>query len=450
MDETKRTGKPDPRAMRAFFTLRRLRMVTFALAGLLTLGVSVGSAYTLTLLWQTNSEIDHYDQGDLQDLEAEPEDPLTPINVLILGSDTRAILSKEEQAQKGFAEDVGGERSDTIILARFDPQEDQASLLHFPRDLRVEIPGHGTDKINAAFTLGGPNLTIKTIRQLTGIPIHHYVEVNFNSFRSIVQALGGVEICVDQPMIDPLAELHLPEAGCYDMDGDTALAFVRARGVEGDVIPDFARIARQQQFIRAVMNKVFSFGSLTKIPHLVRVAARNVTTDEDIGVTDLIDYGRELRGLAEVDPSGASTVDLRVVPSTPDPADPSFVVAVNPQAERLFRRFRMGRPLGDLGTESALTPPSPAQIATRIIDTGGPATDEAERLLQEAGFIVLDREEAEAKMESAILFARGADAEAQVVAGFFPDLPVRPGKPRLLGDAEVALVVGKDYQGPER
>lgn len=436
MSETKPTGKRRP------LTERRVRTAGLVLAGLVTFFTFAASTAALGFLWYADTQIDRVSEDELPDLEEEPGEPLDPINVLILGSDTREGLSEEEQERKGTPEMVDGERSDTIILAHFDPQEERAVLLHLPRDLLVEIPGHGQEKINAAFTLGGPNLAVRTVRDLTGIPIHHYIEVNFNSFRAIVEALGGVEVCVDRPMIDETAELNLPQAGCYDMDGDTALAFVRARNVEGDVIPDFARIARQQQFIRAVTNKLFSLGSVTRIPDLVRAVAGTVRTDHGLTVTDLLDYGRELQGLAEEDPTGASTVDLRVVPGV---AGPSFVKML-PEAEELFRRLREDRPLGDLGTAPlGEVPPSPAQIATKVVQAGSlGAASRAEDLLRDAGFIVLARDERPPRATSEIVFAAGAGAQAEVVAGYFPDLPMRQAGRGLLGDADVAVILGGD------
>ncbi len=435
MSETKPTGK------RRLLTERRARNAGLVLAGVITLVTFAASSAALGFLWYADTQIDRVPEDELRDLEEEPEEPLDPINVLILGSDTREGLEAEEE-QFGTSEMVEGERSDTIILAHFDPQEERAILLHFPRDLLVDIPDHGQEKINAAFTLGGPNLAVRTVGDLTGIPIHHYIEVNFNSFRTIVEALGGVEVCVDRPMIDETAELNLPQAGCYDMDGDIALAFVRARSVEGDLIPDFARIARQQQFIRAVTNKLFSLGSVTRVPDLVRAVAGTVRTDQGLTVTDLLDYGRELQGLAAEDPTGASTVDLRVVPGV---AGPSFVEML-PEAEELFRRIREDRPLGDLGTTaSGEVPPSPAQIATKVVQAGSlGAASRAEDLLRDAGFIVLARDERPPRATSEIVFAAGAEAQAEVVAGYFPDLPMRQAGAGLLGDADVAVILGRD------
>jgi LCP family protein required for cell wall assembly len=414
-------------------------------AGALTTLLFLASSSAMAFLWYADRQIERIDIPELapEGAPAEGEDP-EPVNVLILGNDTRDVLTEEEQARKGTPEDVDGERSDTMILAHFDPARERAVLVHLPRDLRVEIPGHGLDKINAAFAIGGPGLAVRTVRGFAGVPIHHYVEVDFNGFRSMVEALGGVEVCVDRPMYDELAELDLPEAGCYRMDGDTALAFVRARHVEGDEVPDFARIARQQQFIRAVMNKVFSPGSLWRLPDLVLEASRNVTTDADVTATDLIQIGRQLQGLAEADPTGASTVDLRVVPAYNQVIDGIWYVIAEEEATRkLFRRIRQGRPLGDIGTVAERTPPSPAQIRVRVLTRDGEdAAPEVEQLLRDAGFVVLPTKQAPRRFtESVIVHDRNEGIRAEVVGGYFPELAQRVGPLRLLAGAEVGVVV---------
>jgi hypothetical protein len=221
--------------------------------------------------------------------------------------------------------------------------------------------------------------------------------------------------------------------------------------VQGDEIPDFSRIARQQQFIRAVMNKAFSLGSVARLPRLTRVAARSVVTDRDIDITELLDYGRELQRLAQVDPSGGSSVDLRVVPAVPQDVDGLAVVVSLPEAVRVYRRFMEGRPLGRLGLSSVLTPISPAQISTRVLQAGSPAAaTRAEDRQRDAGFIVLRRERMEEQEESETLFARGERDQARVVEGYFPELPVRRGGDRLLGDAHVVIVVGTDGARPSQ
>ncbi|MGH2683601.1 MAG: LCP family protein, partial [Actinomycetota bacterium] len=332
----------------------------------------------------------------------------------------------------------------------FDPERNKAVLVHFPRDLLVEIPGHGKGKLNEAFHLGGPRLMLRTVQRFTGVPIHHYVEVDFVGFRRLVTALGGVRMCVDRPMFDELAELRIPRAGCYRFDGNTALAFVRARHVEGDLIPDFARIARQQQFIRALLNRLLSVNSLVRLPSLVQLATENVITDDGLSGADIIYLGDKLRELAEQDPTGARTVDLRVVPSVPEDIDGiSYVIAEQPETRKLFRAMELGKPLRDLGSVQLGTRVSPGVIEVWVLDAGAPeAAAEAESRLRRAGFVVRGVREAPPRLRaSAILFRSGAEARARTLSGYFPDLPQREARAPVLAGADAVLVIGADWAG---
>jgi LCP family protein required for cell wall assembly len=378
-------------------------------------------------------------------VEAVGEDP---VNVIVLGSDTREGLTSEEQAAHGSTEDVGGKRSDTLILVHLDPRRQKAVLVHFPRDLRVEIPGRGMDKINLAYNVGGPNLVVETVKRYTGLPIHHYVEVNFVGFREVVDSLGGVRMCVDRPLIDPVSFLNIRKAGCSTFNGKRALAFVRARNVEGDAIPDFSRIARQQQFIRALLNKLLRVGTLVN-PGVARSVAENVTTDAELSATDLLELGNELRSLAAAGPSGATGVDFRTVPSAPEEiGGTAFVVADETKSRRLFERLRLGKPLGSVGAFQVGTEASPATIKVVVLDAGGgERAEQVEAALHRAGFIVLEARDAPLNLRrSEVLFKAGREGLASVVKGFFPALSVRPAPRGILRGAAVAVLVGDDFQ----
>jgi LCP family protein required for cell wall assembly len=365
----------------------------------------------------------------------------------VLGSDSRAGLSEAEQAAFGSEETVSGERSDTIILMSIDPRREQAIVVHFPRDLRVEIPGHGFDKINAAYEYGGPDLIVQTVHEFTGLRIDNYMEIDLAGFQELVETLGGVRICVDRPMHDEKAGLHIPKAGCYDMDGPTALAFVRARSVEGDLIPDFNRIVRQQQFMRATMNKLLSVDSLLD-DQVIREAVGAVRVDSRIDAGVLIDLGQRLRALARDDASGEETLDLRVVPSTPQTIlDVSYVVAKAAETRELFEAMKEGESLGRLGQSLDQTLPTPGIIKVRVLTTFGTGPEGAETLLRDSGFIVLESEVFSGTEEkSEIIYKAGARTRSRVVSGFFPELPVREVPSDELGDAEVGLIVGEDWE----
>jgi LCP family protein required for cell wall assembly len=415
-------------------------------AGAVAVLVASGAVFGINLLLE-------FDRHPTVQVDTDPyEDSYfakAPRNVLVLGSDSRTGLTPEEQVAFGTTDDIGGERSDTIILMHVDPRREKAVVIHFPRDLRVEIPDHGTQKINAAYTLGGPNLAVRTVREFTGLPIHNYIEVNLAAFQDLIDAVGGVRICVDRPMFDELAGLELPK-GCHMLDGPEALAFARARHIEGDLVPDFSRIARQQQLMRALMNRVLSVGSLLS-SDVIGQAVQQVKTDERLSGADLIVLGSKLRELSEEDPSGARTLDFRVVPGVPQTLDEvSYVVPDSDQTERLFRALRNGTSLGNLGVSLASTLPSPGVIRAKVLADGSSSdAGEAEALLRRAGFIVLQGGSAPAgNEESEIMFKPGAGDRAEVLGGYFPALPRSEASASILGNAEVVLVVGDDFSGP--
>jgi LCP family protein required for cell wall assembly len=190
-------------------------------------------------------------------------------------------------------DDVG--RSDTLMIATVDPRKDQAALLSVPRDTRVKIKGHGYDKINAAYAYGGHKLTQDTVEKLLGTPMDHYVLINIKAFKRIVDAIGGVDIDVEKRMYyeDPwddegglVIDLY---PGKQHMDGDTAITYVRYRDEEGDI----GRIARQQKFMKAVMDKVASPSIIPQLPGVIREVMSSVKTD--LSFRELLEFAGTLR-----------------------------------------------------------------------------------------------------------------------------------------------------------
>ncbi len=195
---------------------------------------------------------------------------------LIKAKDKTTVLIMGVDVRK---DDVG--RSDTMMVATVDPEYDQASILSVPRDTRVRIPGYGFDKINAAYAYGGEPLSERTIENLLGIDIDHYVIINTRSFVKIIDAIGGVDIDVEKRMRyeDPWDDdgglfINL-FPGLQHMDGKTAVTYVRYRDSEGDI----GRIKRQQKFMAACMDKVTSPEIITHIPSILREVLAAVDTD---------------------------------------------------------------------------------------------------------------------------------------------------------------------------
>jgi LCP family protein required for cell wall assembly len=379
-----------------------------------------------------------------------------PCNYLLLGSDSRKGLTPAEIAAYGSDKHNGGvNRSDAIIVVHTDPKTDKAIILHFPRDLWVDIPGHGWGKINSSFEggveHGGPQLVARTIKSISGLQINHVMYVNLAGFQGVVDALGGVPMCVDRPMYDQLAGLNIPKAGCYTFDGTTALAYVRARHLPGDCIPDFSRIARQQQFLRAVLNKMLSTGQILHLASIVPAVAKNLYVDPGLqDLTALKELADQLHGI------NTGAADFRVVPTVPQNIYPngiftSIVKMVQPQADELFHRIRTGQPLGSLGKEQVDTAPSPADIKVAVFDNGNPgAADRVESILERSGFDispgVQDVSGFGHAVDGSAMFYKPADANmADVAQGFVPNLQEKAAKKGWLTNYDLAVVVGPGF-----
>jgi LCP family protein required for cell wall assembly len=184
-------------------------------------------------------------------------------NFLLVGSDSRAGADPGSADASGIGTeaDVSGHRSDTIMILRRDKSTGDAALLSIPRDLWVQVPGHdGSRRINSAFN-DGPHILVQTLQQELGLPIHHYVEIDFSGFKSLVDALGGVEVCVDFATRDVSTGLNITEPGCHMLDGLQALAYARSRHYEEyrdevwheDPASDIGRTKRQQQFVNLAL-----------------------------------------------------------------------------------------------------------------------------------------------------------------------------------------------------
>jgi LCP family protein required for cell wall assembly len=195
-------------------------------------------------------------------------DPGEPQTILILGSDRRP---------RNNVEGAGGARSDTIMLVRLNPHKEATAIMSLPRDLKVQIPGHGVDKINASFDLGGPQLTVDTVKQLTGLPINHVVNVTFKGFWRAVNAIGCVYADVDRDYFNDSAEFTYinVDQGYQRLCARQALQYVRYRHTDTDLV----RSARQQDFLRQMKQQVTYTDLISKRDRLVKIFGRNTATD---------------------------------------------------------------------------------------------------------------------------------------------------------------------------
>ncbi len=266
-----------------------------------------------------------YNRVERTELDLAATVPDEPQNFLVIGSDSREHLSADDPNAAVFLGDGAppGRRSDSMAIVRVDPGEDRISMLSIPRDLWVPIAPTGEEeRINTAFANSTQSL-IDTIQTNLGVPINHYVEVDFSGFQDLVNTIGGVPVYFDRPVRDRNSGLSIDSTGCHVLDGYQGLAFARSRHLEwsdgeewvDDPSHDIGRMRRQQELARAAMVKLRSLGlsSVTKVTGLVDAAVQNVTIDDQLGVRDLLGLTAHF---AEFDPGRMQTYSLPVTPHT--------------------------------------------------------------------------------------------------------------------------------------
>jgi LCP family protein required for cell wall assembly len=265
----------------------------WAVTGIVVLLVVVGvAAWAVFVFFSTQAGIqngpDLGDNNEASKPEGQPE------LVLLVGSDSREGLTEKEKDDLG-ADDVPGERADTLILAQIDPATEHITMVQFPRDLWVPV-GNEKNKINAALERGVDPM-VRTVEELTGLDIDRYVQINIAGFKDLVDAIGGVDVCVPEPIeFDPNTGLEIPDPGVIHFSGRKAVRFVRSRhAVEGG---DLGRIQNQQKFMAAAIDKITSVETLlhlSRIQELQAVLKDNISVDKSTGLFDLLRIGQRFR-----------------------------------------------------------------------------------------------------------------------------------------------------------
>lgn len=273
---------------------KRKRFGFFKALGLLlaiVLAFSIGAAVWIDTKLQRIDALQDYD-GRLGNTSG--------TNWLLVGSDSRAGLSQEDADRLMAGElDESVGRTDTIMVVHIPRFGGDATMLSLPRDSWVDIPGYGQNKLNQAFSLGGPALLQQTVEQATGIHLDHYAEIGFGGFANVVDAVGGVEMCLDEPLDDPMAGINL-QAGCQELDGPTALGYVRSRYASAQ--GDLDRVERQRKFLAALSNKIKSPGTLLNPFKNLKVAdalSANMKVNEGDHVWNLASLGLAMAGGAK-------------------------------------------------------------------------------------------------------------------------------------------------------
>jgi polyisoprenyl-teichoic acid--peptidoglycan teichoic acid transferase len=255
----------------------RERSVLWKFAGGMLLMVLLTAAATATAGLLAIKDVAQKIPKLAQDVPVEPTKPGKPQTILLLGSDRRYV----DRNQKNAA------RSDTIMLVRMDPDQEATTLLSIPRDLKTLIPGYGYDKINSAYQLGGPKLTLRTVHELLGVKVNHVINVNFSGFRKAVDLLGCVYTDVDRryfhsnaglPAAAQYAEIDI-HPGYQKLCGQKALDYVRFRHADSDLV----RAARQQDFLRQAKDQISSSSLIDHRRKLIDIFSKSTEADRQLG-----------------------------------------------------------------------------------------------------------------------------------------------------------------------
>lgn len=357
-----------------------------------------------------------------------------PTHVLVTGSDSRAGLSPEEQRELTIGRDDGSpERADTIFVMTIDG--DRVALLAFPRDLWVERCDGSQGRINVAIAIEhGPSCMVETVRRVSGLPIHHHVQVTFGGFRDVVDAVGGVELCLDEPIADRDAGIDLP-SGCQTLDGVDALGYVRVRKIDDDL----QRIQRQQQFVRALAGEILDLDTMLNPVELFRLSREvggAVTVDHRLGPVSAVRLARGGRGLA----AGAAVT--HTVPVTPTFVGAAAALELDrAAAEPLFRSFADGTVLDEVST-SGLTP---EDVPVRVLNGAGVSglAGQVAGQLEQRGHPVVGVGNAEPQDVTVVAHPPGAADAAEVVVEGLPSRPTL----QEADVAEVTVTLGRDVAG---
>ncbi|HEX6569545.1 MAG TPA: LCP family protein [Acidimicrobiales bacterium] len=422
-----------------------------------TLGL-LSAAAGLTYIFRKYERLPRVELSGVLDQGGEPGEPE---NYLIVGIDNAAGLPEDDAVRVGRDRTL---RSDTIMILRTDPASGRAALLSLPRDLYVTLAdGHGQGRINLAIQLGGPQLLIRTIADNFAIPIHHYVQVDFASFRGLVDAIDGVPVPIPYPARDRETGLHIAEAGCHTLDPVEALAYVRSRHyqeqIDGrwveDLRSDIGRIARQQDFIRRALSRAIDRGARNPgtLDQLIDVGLSGITVDSELTADDIFDLSTHFRSF---DPDSLTTYSVEGTPDTVGEAQILRLVE-GAETEASLSIFRGG-------TGEDLQPEGVRLVVRN--GTGAPhqGADSA-AALRGVGFIAnVSGDEPGGGAEGTVIrYPVGQEAAADLVARWLVGgarlEPVEPagGRDGAGGDGEdgagsegaqgIELVTGSDWQG---
>lgn len=414
------------------------------------------------------------DSKSIKDAAAQTGDE----NFLLVGSDTRAGATAADGV--GDDQSVEGARSDTVMIAHIPKDRERVVVVSFPRDLEVDRPAcegwdsktgqlNGTQhppakqvKLNTAYMVGGPKCVTKLVQQLSGLAVNHFVGIDFHGFKDMVDAVQGVEVCVERPMVDTVLGTVVPEAGKkVKISGDQALNFVRARHVEGDKTSDYGRIIRQQRFLSSLLRKAMSSEVLLspgKLTSFVKAFSKS-TFGDNIGIDQLVTLGQSMQG---VDAGRVTFITIPTVGIENERHNEDLRVD---DANALFEAVRQDTPLpgetpakqqtnaqqqSGIKQEQQQQPPAtvdPKTVKIQVLNggnkTGGIAGNTADDLTS-LGFDVVRVGVTAPADTTVIKYSKGHEAQAQTVKAAVPGAILQ--EDPSMGSA-IMLIIAPGFDG---
>jgi LCP family protein required for cell wall assembly len=411
-----------------------------AITGLVTAAMLAGAGVVVYVYGKFGEIVRFSEDETPVDIAA----PGEPENFLIVGSDSRENVDPTDPAFEDVLPGVvDGSRTDTIIVARIDPQDERIQMLSFPRDLWVPITGHGTGRINEAYG-HGRDVLIDTIRDNFGITVNHYIEVDFTGFQRLVGAIGGVPVYLDAQYRDDHSGLDAVGPGCVNLEGSQALAFARARHLERrddgdddwdtDPTGDLGRITRQQFLIRKAIAKVLTMNPFTNpltMNNLLDVAVESIGVDHAMSNDDIRELVNQFEGF---NPDTIMNYSLPTQGFRTNGG--ASVLRLLDGAEPIFNIFR-GLDPGEV---------IPSQVTVRVQNGSGAERQAANtaEALGAVGFETVVDGDADPAAATTISYAPGSEGAAQLVARHLTSRAVFAVDDGLDAN-EVTLVTGPDF-----
>ena len=458
-----RTEEEERRGRRRHVIALTLKVVALVLAILIFVVTALAWG---AKQWFDNkfNEVSALDQNsqDVKNAAAQADDE----NFLLVGSDTRAGATADEHV--GDSAEVQGARSDTIMIAHVPKDRTRVEVISFPRDLEVtrpvcqrwdsntgkysaDVPGATEVKLNSVYAVGGPKCVTKTIQKISGLNINHFIGIDFQGFKGMVDAVQGVEVCVEHPLKDTVLGTIVPQAGkAVNLTGDEALNFVRARHVIGDPTSDYGRIIRQQRFLSSLLRKAMSGQVLLdpgKLSSFVNAFAGSTFTD-NVDSDQLMTLGQSLQRLS------AGGVLFITVPTVGEANERGNEVLREADTRALFDAIINDTPLpGEKPATPAPNQPAPKPVDPHDVKiqvlnggntTGGIAGTTSDKL-HELGYQIVRVDNAPDKVDHTVVRYGPDHADAaKALAATVPGAKLEADESMA---GAVVLIIGPEFDG---